>query len=299
MESMYVNKKNKLDYFVRLNVMKHVLRKWCVARIARKVGISRQSVYSIKRRFEMEGVMGLQDHRPGVLGEQLNPSFYANVVELRKSRGWGACRIEVYFRKNGYSVSHNRINQVIQLEGLAREKMGKRPTPKYVSYQAEAINDQWHMDWSLDPLSKKQLLVILDDRSRFVVFAGLFESASAENSAYGLQEAINKYGAPKEMVSDNGSHFKNIHQRTVNAPLKEVEQKYGVKHIFIRAGHPQSNGKVERLFGSYKGEFPLMNYKPVKDCMTWMKYYNEERIHQSLGYETPASVYLGCQPNPG
>ena len=299
MERMYENPKNKLDYFARLGVAKLLNCRWAVARIARKVGISRQTVYDIKCKYESEGVMGLQDHRPGVIGGSLNPSFYANVIDLRKNHGWGACRIEVYFRKKGYMVSHNRINKVIHMEGLTFRKLGKQPAPKYVRYQAENCNDQWHMDWSIDPLSKKYLLVIIDDRSRFVVFAGLFHSASAENSAYGLQEAILKYGSPKEMVSDNGSHFKNIHRKTVNQLLGEVEKKYGIKHIFIRAGHPQSNGKVERLFGSYKIEFPRMNYPPVTDCMTWMTYYNEERPHQSLQYDTPASVYLACQANTG
>ena len=79
------------------------------------------------------------------------------------------------------------------------------------------------------------------------------------------------------------------------APLKAVEEKYAIKHIFIRPYHPQSNGKIERWFGSYKGEFPRMNYEKVHDCLSWVWYYNFERIHQSLGYETPAHVYLGVK----
>ena len=299
MERMYENLSNKLDYFKRLGVVKWFVRRQSVSRIARKFGISRQCVYDIIGKYEAEGVIGLQDHRPGVLADSLNPSFYANVIELRKNYGWGACRIEVFFRKKGYSVSHNRINRVFRMEGLTFKKLGKQPRPTYVRYQAEHCNDQWHMDWSNDPLSKKNLLVIIDDRSRFVVFAGLFDSASAQNTAQGLLDAVRKYGAPKEMVTDNGSHFKNIHEKTVNQALGDVERTFGIKHIFIRAYHPQSNGKVERLFGSYKIEFPRMNYPPVTDCLTWMKYYNEERIHQSLGYETPASVYQDCKANTG
>tara|TARA_Y100000310_G_C20353254_1_gene655403 strand:- start:341 stop:727 length:387 start_codon:yes stop_codon:yes gene_type:complete len=125
---------------------------------------------------------------------------------------------------------------------------------------------------------------------------GSFIHATGENSAIGLQKAINKHGAPKELVSDNGSHFKKTHsKKTACKPVKEVEQKYGIKHIFIRAYHPQSNGKIERWFGSYKGEFPRMNHKPVYDCLSWVQYYNFERIHQSLGYETPAHIYLGVK----
>ena len=236
---------------------------------------------------------GLEDHKPGPLRTALNPSFYANILEIRKKSGLGACSIEKYFKKKGFSVSHNKINQVLQYEKLTYKKMGKRKKPKYIRYEADNINDQWHIDWAIDPLTKKHLLAIIDDKSRFIVFAGLFESANAENSAFGLQEAINKRGAPKELVSDNGAHFKDIPNKCVNKELSKVEEKYGIKHIFIRPGYPQSNGKIERWFGSYKIEFPRMNYDKVTDCMSWVQYYNFERLHQSLDYETPAHVYLG------
>ncbi|MDA1196773.1 MAG: hypothetical protein O2779_02310 [Nanoarchaeota archaeon] len=52
------------------------------------------------------------------------------------------------------------------------------------------------------------------------------------------------------------------------------------------------------MFGSYKIEFPWMNHPKVKDCMSWMQYHNDERLHQSLGYDTPAEVYFGkCKAN--
>jgi len=74
--------------------------------------------------------------------ESLNPVFYANVIEIRKKTSWGACRIENYFKHKGLSVNHNKINQNIQQEDLTHRKMGKRKKPKYVSYEANNINDQ-------------------------------------------------------------------------------------------------------------------------------------------------------------
>jgi putative transposase len=296
MQYMYTNNSNKLCYRDRLSVVKQHNSGRSVSRVAKFFSVSRQTIYNIIERFKIDSVYGLEDRRPGPLKKPLNPSFYAHVVELRQRTGWGSCRIEKYFNAKGFFVTHNKINEVIQYEGLTRKKMGKQSKPKYVSYEADNINDQWHIDWSKDPLSKKELLAIIDDKSRFIVFAGLFESASAENSALGLKMAIKRYGAPKEIVSDNGSHFKNVHsKRTSSEPLKVVEKEYNIKHIFIRAHYPQSNGKIERWFGSYKGEFPMMNHPKVKDCMSWVRFYNFERIHQSLNYETPAHVYLGVK----
>lgn len=294
MKYMYINKSNKLNYKTRLNVIKHYNRRWNKTRIAKKFKISRQSVYKIIKRYNQYGVHGIEDHKTGKLEEPLNASFYVNIVLIRKKTGWGACRIEHFFRKKGFLVSHYKINKVIQYEGLTKIKMGKKSKPKYISYEADKINDQWHIDWSVDPLTKKYLLAIIDDKSRFIVYAGLFNSASAKNSAKGLLSAIQTYGAPKELVSDNGSHFKNVHtKRTACDPIKKVEKEFNIKHIFIRAYYPQSNGKIERWFGSYKSEFPRMNYDKVYDMITWTHYYNFERLHQSLGYETPAFVYLG------
>lgn len=293
---MYINKANKLTKSQRFTIIQRWNNNWKIAKIATKFNVSRQTIYEIIQKFRKYGALGLVDNKTGPQRTPLNPIFYAQVVCLRKEYSWGACRIEKYFNAKGFSVSHNKINQVIQYENLTRKKLGKQAKPSYVRYEAEHINDQWHIDWSQDPVSKKKLLAILDDKSRFIVYAGLFDHATAENTAKGLLKAILTYGRPKELVSDNGPHFKQPHsQGVVVAPLREIEEKYGIKHIFIRAYHPQSNGKIERFFGSYKGEFPLMNYHKVTDCLTWIHFYNFERIHQSLGYETPAHVFLGVK----
>jgi transposase len=285
-----------MTYRLRLNVIKAVLGNWKLKKIANRFEISRQSVYDIKNKYLKYGLSGLEDHKTGKLRNPLHPTFYVNIIDLKKKYSWGACKIETFFRKKGFFVSHNKINQVLQYEGLVKTKMGKREKPKYISYEAENINEQWHIDWSIDPLTKKKLLAIIDDKSRFLVYAGLYDEATAKNSAKGLQIAINVYGAPKELVSDNGTHFKKAHsKRTPNKAMKELEEKYEIKHIFIRPYHPQSNGKIERWFGSYKGEFPRMNYEKVYDCLTYVEYYNYERIHQSLNYETPAHIYLGVK----
>jgi len=290
---MYINKGNKLNYRTRLNIIKVILAKWSKKRIAVKFDVSRQTIYNIEKQYRKQDVCGLEDHKPGLLRTPINPSFYANILLIRKKHGYGACGIEKYFKKRGFSVTHHKINQVLQYEGLINRKMGKRKRPKYIRYEAENCNDQWHIDWSVDPLTKKNLFAAIDDKSRFIVYAGLFDSANAENTAFALQKAISKHGAPKEIVSDNGAHFKDIPNKKVNKELTIIEKKYNIKHIFIRPGYPQSNGKIERWFGSYKMEFPRMNYDKVKDCLSWTKYYNFERIHMSLDYETPAHVYLG------
>lgn len=294
MKFMYINKSNKLDYLTRFNIVRQSqYRTYTATKLAKKYNVSRQTIHRVVKKFNDNGVYGLEDHKPGRLREPLNPVFYANIVSFRKKTNKGAVGIEKYFKKQGFCVSHNKINQVLKYENLHFRK-GKMTKPKYIKYEADNINDQWHIDWSIDPVSKKKLLAIIDDKSRYIVYAGLYDEATAENSALCMQKAINTHGAPKELVSDNGLHFRKSHKcKEACKPLKIVEEKYNIKHIFIRPYYPQSNGKIERWFGSYKIEFPRMEHPDVKNCLTWVHYYNFERLHQSLDYETPAHVYLG------
>ena len=299
MKKMYKNEKNKLNYRDRFRIIKRLeVYRHRPTNIAKDYKISRQTIYDVQKRFKKEGLIGLQDHIPGPLERVMNARFYDFVVQKRNTNDWGAIRLKAFFEKEGFSVSSYQIHKIIKKESILRKKMGKKTKPKYVRYQAENCNDLWHTDWSHDPHSGKKLLVYQDDRSRFIVYAGLFDEATAKNSAIGLQKAIAKYGIPKEIVSDNGSHFKKPHSKNmVVSPLREIEEKYGIKHIFIRPYYPQSNGKIERMFGSYKMEFPRMEHPDVHDCLSWMHYHNVERIHQSLGYETPAEIYLKCKDN--
>lgn len=297
LSKMYINKRNKLSYRDRLRIIKqHQCYHRKPTQLAKQYGVSRQTIYDIISRYKRDGLHGLEDHKPGRRDIPINPKFYEHVVQLRNIHDWGAMRIRAYAKKKGFAVSSYQIHKVIKRESTLRKKLGKRMKPKYCSYVADECNDLWHMDWSIDPLSKKKLLAVQDDKSRFIVFAGLFDEATAENSAVGLQNAIRRYGIPKQVVTDNGSHFKKPHSKgVVVSPLREIEEKHNINHIFIRPYYPQSNGKIERMFGSYKIEFPRMNHPKVRDCISWMHYHNFERLHQSLNYETPAHVYLGVK----
>ena len=155
MQYMYVNKSNKLDYRLRLGIIKRITAGWHMSRVAKRFQVSRTTVYRIYKQYQQEDVYGLEDHKPGPLRNPLHPSFYANILDLRKKTGIGACRIEKHFKKRGFSVSHNKINQILQYEGVINKKMGKRKRPKYIRYEAKNCNDQWHIDWSIDPLTKK------------------------------------------------------------------------------------------------------------------------------------------------
>ncbi|MBU0457083.1 MAG: integrase core domain-containing protein, partial [Nanoarchaeota archaeon] len=62
----------------------------------------------------------------------------------------------------------------------------------------------------------------------------------------------------------------------------------GIKHSLARINRPQTNGKVERFFRTYKEEYITNTFSSLND---FIKHYNEKRLHMSLHYKTPTEVW--------
>jgi len=132
----------------------------------------------------------------------------------------------------------------------------------------------WHTDWTLCPFTGSYLIAFIDDHSRFIVHAEYFNNASTENTIIAFALAIKKYGIPDAILTDNGSQF-HIH-----GMFEEFCKSKNIHHILGRVHHPQTNGKIERLFGTYK-----LKFKEGQDTLdSFVKFYNEERLHQGINY---------------
>ena len=120
-----------------------------------------------------------------------------------------------------------------------------------------------------------------------------FQNATAENAATVLDKAVEKHGPPKQLLSDNGSHFTSVIRQSYPNPKDSLFQKrlneLGIKHIKARIHHPQTNGKLERWFGTIK---PLK--KHFGTLQKAVNYYNHKRPHMSLengSLRTPYQAY--------
>ena len=137
---------------------------------------------------------------------------------------------------------------------------------------------------------ENNLGVFIDDRTRLITSNGLFKRATAENSIALLKSAVDGYGKPKSVMTDHGTQF-----YTNKGDLKQENTQFrialnvlGIKHYLARVNRPQTNGKVERFFLTYKTEYATGSFSCIND---FIKHYNEERLHMSLGYKTPKEVW--------
>jgi putative transposase len=267
-------------------VLKHVaLGIAPVATVALLKRVPRQTIYRWKNRHKRYGDVGLANRKPGAKSLQINESFARMIVALWNQHPVGCHKMWRSLHDKGYGVAQRQIQKLYRQSNL---KMNKRSRPSqinYVRYERSTPNELWHTDWTSCPFTGKQLIAFIDDHSRFIVHAQYFDNATTENTLAAFENAIQKCGVPQEIITDNGTQFTPA--RAQRGPFTQWCEDHNIKHILGRVHHPQTNGKIERWFGTYKQEF-----QDDKDTLeSFTTYYNEERLHQSLGYKVPRQRY--------
>tara|TARA_B100001964_G_C14245724_1_gene607282 strand:- start:1215 stop:2081 length:867 start_codon:yes stop_codon:yes gene_type:complete len=280
----------KLTYAKRIWIVKQHMNGIPTCRIALSQSITVRTVQSLVKAYNKQGWDALKDHKTGRPETQLNKSAEIIILDLRKRFAYGACRIEQLLKKKGFSISHRQIEKLFLRNGLVEPNIKKQRPRKWVRYELPMPNDMSHTDWTYDPFTQKQLSVYIDDRTRLITSFGLFKRATANNSIALLKESIANYGKPKCVMTDHGSQYYANRKDTKqeNTQFRIVLDVLGIKHYLARVNRPQTNGKVERFFLTYKTEYATGTFSCIKD---FMKHYNEARPHMSLLYKTPKEVW--------
>ncbi len=189
-------------------------------------------------------------------------------------------------------ISHNRIHEILLQLKKARKSCKKAKRRKWVRFERYKSNSLWHTDWT--KIGGEWLIAYIDDASRFVTGWGLFKNANTANSILVLERAIASYGVPKAMLTGRDIQFYVSKQKGRKEPEASEFDKYlkarKIKHILARVNHPQTNGKVERLFGTVKQK--RKEFGSLEELFHW---YNQVRPHMSLRQdvlETPAQAFL-------
>lgn len=279
----------KLTFQKRVWIIKKYLEGMSTNKIALSQNISRMTISKIARVYNEYGWDGLKDHKTGRPETILNPNTEIVILDLRRY-GYGACRIEQILKQKGFSISHRQIEKVLLRNNKVVPNLKKQKSRKWVRYELPNPNDLWHTDWTYDPYSGKNLAAYIDDRTRLVTCHALSKRATAEVTIAILKGGITEYGKPKAIMTDHGSQYyanKCDHQNQ-NTLFRNTLNTLGIKHYLARVNRPQTNGKIERFFLTYKTEYKEGVFSNIKD---YMKHYNECRLHMSLNYKTPKQTW--------
>ncbi len=153
-----------------------------------------------------------------------------------------------------------------------------------MQYACRYSNAMWHVDWHLikdSHLKRLNLIVFLDDVSRCVTGASVFQNATSENAASMLRQAISQYTMHLSRCSDNGSALQeeslDVRKDDGCSPRLKRNVANNIVPITAKTYRPQTNGNLKRFFGTLESEF--VHFDSVEE---FMEFYNEQRTHFSL-----------------
>jgi putative transposase len=214
---------------------------------------------------------------------------------------YGTRRMKHYLRGCGHTVNRKRVQRLMQKLGLAGMAPGPNtskahPQHKVYPYLLRGVdvirpNQVWSTDITYIrlPSGFVYLVAIIDWYSRKVLSWRLSNTMDAGFCVDSLEEAIKGYGRPEIFNTDQGAQF-------TSDSFTGVLLKNGIKISMDGRGRALDNIFVERLWRSVKyEEVYLKKHGNMQDLLMglthYFLFYNAQRKHQSLGYQTPESVY--------
>lgn len=280
----------RLSFEKRVWIVKQVLKGVPQISVALAQKVSDRTVRDLMVRHKEYGWEGLRDHKTGRPETVLNSNAEIIIFDLRKRFGYGPGRIEQLLKQNGFSISHRQIEKLLVRNNLVVPNIKKQKPRKWVRYELPNPNDLWHTDWTHCPFTDKQLCAYIDDKTRLITSFGIFSNANTDNTITLLRTGVDKYGKPKAIMTDHGSTYYANHPNAIqeHTQFRIVLDAMGIKHCLARINRPQTNGKIERFFLTYKQEYITGSFTGITD---YIRHYNEQRPHMSLNYKTPQRIW--------
>jgi transposase InsO family protein len=272
--------------------------------LCRRFGISSKTAYKWLARAAAEGKDWARDRsrRPRKSPARSSAKIETAVLEIRDAHPvWGARKIQRCLENHHKSVPAASTVHAI----LARHDRVPPPSqpPQFTRFEHPAPNDVWQMDFKgRFPLGDRQMchpLTMVDDHSRYALCLQACTNEQAETVQQHLERTFRRYGLPTAFLVDNGVPWGTC------SPVRWTKLrvwllKLGVDVIYARPYHPQTKGKNERFHRTLKAEvLSMRTFRTSSELQKafdrWRHIYNNERPHQSLGQNVPASRY---RPSP-
>jgi len=278
-----------------------------ISQAASKAGVSRQTLHAWLARYEAEGLDGLKDrsHRPGRCPHQMPAAVEAAVLELRRSRPyWGPRRLVFELAKRRVSPlpSESAVYRALVRAAMIDPAVRDRRSRKWKRWERGAPMELWQMDvvggFPLADGTSAKALTGIDDHSRFCVSARLMARERTRAVCDGLRAALGAYGAPVQILTDNGKVFTGrFNHPPVEVLFDAICREHGIEHLLTQPRSPTTTGKIERFHRSMRAEFlanarPFTNLRVAQQALDeWVDDYNHRRPHQSLNMDTPAARF--------
>jgi putative transposase len=213
----------------------------------------------------------------------------------------GIMQMQDYLRDEGHRVNYKRVRRLLRLMGMRaiypQKNLSKLGLAKYIypyllrNLKIDRPNHVWEIDITYIPMEKGfvYLTAVIDVHSRYVVGWGLSNSLEAQTSLAVLQEAVEKYGKPGIVNSDQGSQFTC---REWVEYLKDED----IKISMDGKGRALDNIYIERLWRTVKRDYVYLH--PAQDgwelyqgLASFFDFYNNRKHHQGISRQIPVNLF--------
>lgn len=218
----------------------------------------------------------------------------------QKHPSMGPAQIRAQLKRfHGWRTAVRAIARVLTEHGYKLEHRGSRPEGDEVPHRFEAPhrNALWQLDFAdlFIGSERRQLLIIEDDFSRFIVGHRLVEHPTSEVAVEVLAEAIRRHGKPEAVYTDRGGAFLAWGEASSFGTFLEREL---IDHHVGHSYHPQGRGKVEAVIHSVRRElWETTHFDSVeaaeKGLAAFFREYNHRRAHMGIDGLTPADRFFG------
>jgi putative transposase len=291
----------------RLRFVARLLDGEKMAALCREFDISRKTGYKIFQRYKDCGLEGLSDRsrRPYRQANQLPFQIEKLIVQLKRERpSWGAPKIREKLRRLHSEIptpAISTVHAVLDRHGLVSRGRKRRHRAQGTTLSKPLRpNDLWCADYKGEfMLADRRYcypLTISDFASRYLLSCDAL-STTKEIYAFPVFERVFKeFGLPTAIRTDNGVPFASPHALFGLSKLAVWWLRLGILLERIKPGHPEQNGRHERMHLTLKKEATKpaaqnflqqqARFDDFIDC------YNRERPHQALDMKYPAELYL-------
>jgi len=277
-----------------------------ITELCEKFGISRKTGYKWINRYDVDGPSGLNERtRARITQENRTPEeIQAAVVSLKEARSlWGPKKIKAYLERENPEIvwpAASTIGDILKQHFLVGKRKIRRCVPPYTQPFADcnAPNDVWSADFKgqfrLGNTKYCYPLTITDNYSRYILACDGYLNPTLENVKKSFEKVFIEYGVPNAIKTDNGTPFAS----TGVGGLSQLSMwwiKLGIYPERIDAGHPEQNGRHERMHKTLKAHTAL----PAEQTLSlqnevfedFIRDFNYERPHEAINNKVPAKLY--------
>src|ERR1700704_565325 len=290
----------------RLRFVARLLEGEKMAPLCAEFGISRKTGYKIFDRYKDCGVQAFTDRsrRPYRQANRLAPQLEAVIVRLKREYpGWGAPKIREKLRRQStapHLPAISTVHAVLDRHGLVhrRRRRSRRASGTELSRPTDP-NALWCADYKGEfMLGNRRYcypLTITDFASRYLLTCEALSTTQEKFAFTVFERTFKDFGLPCGIRTDNGVPFASAHAIYGLSKLSVWWLRLGIAIERIKPGHPQQNGRHERMHLTLKKETtrpPGSNSLQQQDRFdAFVHEFNAERPHEALGMKCPAQLY--------